>query len=178
MSFSKTELRTILRENSIENITTDLLNALCDLHTDTQQRVVAVEVEKAKQSLQQSIDELQKQVDSNTTNGTNAEKFTKEIEDLKAEIETYKGREKTAQQHAEFKEVLNKAQIDPLTHEDIIKLTDFENIDFADENLANSLKEKYPSFVIHKTTQIHEPATPPAKVEEQKDMFLEGLMDS
>lgn len=155
------------------------IGEIINAHTEVTDSLKA-ELKTAKEQLQtleavtKERDELKAQVDG--------DKSAEKIAELEKEIEGYKAEKATAAKREAYTELLKSASIDEKRFKGILKLTDLSTIEL-DENgkikdadkLTEQVKADFADFIVTKETKAHEPATPPAKTEQEKDLFIEGF---
>lgn len=155
------------------------IGEIINAHTEVTDSLKA-ELKAAEEQLQ-TLDEVTKERDELKAR-VDGDKSAERIAELEKEIEGFKAEKATAAKREAYTELLKAASIDEKRFKGILKLTDLSAIDL-DENgkikdadkITERVKADFADFIVTKETKPHEPATPPAKTDPEKDLFIEGF---
>lgn len=169
-------------------LTDEQVETIIEAHTDTVDGLKA-DIDKYKPDalrvpdLQKEIDDLKKQ----NANGDGVEVVSKdEYDRLKGEYDDYKNgivaRDAKTAKEAAYRELLKEAGIDPKRIDAIMKITDTESVELADDGKIKdaeartaTIKSDFADFIVTYSEKGADVSNPPANNNAEEDPFLAGF---
>lgn len=150
-----------------ENVQDQIIEA----HTETTD---ALKEQRDKYKLEaEKLPDIQKELEDFKSKGGEEDKYKAKYEDLKKQFDDFKTeqeqKETTAKKKSAYKQLLKKAGVSENRIDSVLKVSDFNGIEFDDdgkvkdaEKMLDSIKKEWKDFIVKAETKGAEVNTPPA----------------